>query len=293
MTAAERSVQNLLRQLDHLLHRELLVAAFESGDDGEQRPLPVGGARPAPGEEVHVELPFDFDGGNGRLFSLVDPLDERVVHLPADELDEVRIASGHLHDLRDRPVAEPHRARGVFDGFADGVLAVARVQALQEHDPEHPLGERPGGHQLGEQRREAGQDEHQGEALPLQRLEGVEQEGQRVLLLRRLVRKILRLVTGEDDAPHPGRPRQRAPGRFENALDLVERQAGNAGIGIGQGLVVERTHDGLSTGRESGPANFFGSHDYARSDRRQVRAEAHRHVVLADAGRLRQVGSHP
>ena len=183
-------------------------------------------------------------------------MDEQVVDLTTDELDEVGIACGHLHDLFDRFIAKPHRAFDVFERLADGVFAVAGVQPIEKHHPEHPLGEGSGIHQFGKQHREAGEHQHQWHVLALQGLEGVQHERERVFLFRGLIGEILRLVVGEDDAAYRARTRQRLPSRLEDALDLVERQPRRVVVDVAQGLVIERVLDGSSAGGEPGHADL-------------------------------------
>ena len=263
-------------------------------DHEQQVPLPVGRPRPAPGEEVGVQFPLDLDPRDGPLPPRVDSLNERVVYLPADELDEVRVAAGHVDDPVYGGVTQTNRTVGSGQRPANRFRALVPGQAAQEPDSEHPLGEGARLHQLGKQGRKTGQDQHQRKPLALQRLEGIEQHRQGILLSRRLIAEVLRLVIGKHDAAHAAAfPGQRAPCQLQHCLDLVEGQAGGLSVMVHQGVIAERVFDLLRGGCESGAAHLLGRRDQVRGQRGQIGAQPDRHAVLADAGGLRHVGTDP
>ena len=93
VAAAERFVQDAFGCFDHFLDGEFIVAVLKSGDCEQQLPLPIGSPSPSPREEVGVELLLNLRDGYYGLLPSIDPLNEGVVHLTADELNEVRIAA--------------------------------------------------------------------------------------------------------------------------------------------------------------------------------------------------------
>ena len=123
IATAERFVQGPLGFLDHFLDCELIVATLKLRNYEQQRPLPIRCTSPSPGKEVCVEFLFDLRSGNRRALPLIDPLNECVVHLPADELDEVRIAAGHVDYRVDGVVTKTHRALSIFYRFPNCLLA--------------------------------------------------------------------------------------------------------------------------------------------------------------------------
>ena len=133
MATAERFGQGLLGFLDHFLDCELVVATLKPRNYEQQRPLPIRCTSPSPGKEVCVEFLFNLRSGNRRSFPLINPLNERVVHLPADELDEVWIAAGHVDYRVDGVVTKTHRALSIFYWFPNCLFAFRLVETLQEH----------------------------------------------------------------------------------------------------------------------------------------------------------------
>ena len=100
VTGAEGSLgKSFSRFLHDLLHRELIVAIREFGDDRHEIALPVCRLRPMSSEEIIVEFPNNLIKGYGYRFSFLRstltpyPLQDYVVAFAAQELDEIRITA--------------------------------------------------------------------------------------------------------------------------------------------------------------------------------------------------------
>src|SRR6266480_3121675 len=102
MTRAERLLQRLKRHFHDFLNSEFRIRGLQTRNNNQQVSLSICGARPAPSKKVRVELPNDVFYGDTRCRPMrIDLLNENVIDLAAYELDEIRVATGHVDDHSD------------------------------------------------------------------------------------------------------------------------------------------------------------------------------------------------
>lgn len=94
----------------------------------------------------------------------------------ANVLHEVRVASAHFVDQPNGLRRELHGSVRVLDGLENGVSAVGLAQPVERQHAKHPLRERAGFDEFGEERRQSGERQHKADAFALDGLEHVQQQ---------------------------------------------------------------------------------------------------------------------
>src|SRR5205085_10095576 len=116
----------------------------------EKVALTVGGARPTTRKKIRIEFSDNtFNGYSGRSSTSVYLLNEYVVDFAAEELNEIRVASGHARYHLYRLVRKCDGAFLVFDPLHDRFATIRISQAIHRNHSKPALRNRPRLPQLG------------------------------------------------------------------------------------------------------------------------------------------------
>ena len=180
----------------------------------------------------------------------------------------------------------------VVDRLDDRIAIVLLVQSVEEHDAEHPLSKRARFDELREKRRQTHQDEHQDHSFPLDGLEYVQHQREGILVAFRMVREVLGFVVGENE-PASSHRVQMCPHQLKHSLELVGYKARRSTVYRRHGVKVECALDATLLRQIAHAHLLFAADDKGRGHDGQVRQQAYRQPLFADARGLRKVRANP